>query len=279
MTTRLPTTMIAPNSPLSVVARDGSGAATIFNIPSNNKVYGYGCECTYVDDNAILITAGKQYSLTEHVGELTTDVTKTFDSFTSGDNQGGLDAGLKTANTFYYPHLIKNTLTNAADVLISASATAPTIPADHVHIKRLGAIWVDANSNIRPFVQIGKYFGYQQAILEGSVTNPGNINVNHKIPNQLRTNARIYIDLSNSGNYRAAILYRVQGANQTLGPTPTYTMWAAVGGNTSNSNSHNGSGYVIFTTMSGSINYLFSLGYGGTTTTRYLTQGWYDLDL
>lgn len=70
----------------------------------------------------------------------------------AGDGQGGLDIGIKAANATYHAFLIEDS--GAYDVLLSGSATNPTLPGTYSVVERLGAILTDGLGNIRPFYQV-----------------------------------------------------------------------------------------------------------------------------
>lgn len=78
-------------------------------------------------------------------------VNVTADISTSGAN--GLDTGSEASSTWYYVWVIWNGTTTAA--LISASATAPTMPSGYTHKLRVGTIRNDASSNLWRTLQYG----------------------------------------------------------------------------------------------------------------------------
>lgn len=71
---------------------------------------------------------------------------------------GGLDTGAITANTWYYTWLIAGSAGRAA--LLSASVTAPTLPAGYTYKCRLGAVRTDATGALIPTVQSGRRTQY-----------------------------------------------------------------------------------------------------------------------
>ena len=73
--------------------------------------------------------------------------TKTTGAWASGIGNGALDTGTIAADTWYHAFVIKDESTNAADVLISLSATAPTMPSGYTLALRLGAMETDASSH------------------------------------------------------------------------------------------------------------------------------------
>lgn len=87
---------------------------------------------------------------------LASAITKRLDAvWAAGTNNGGLDTGTKSVSTWYYLWLIRNPTTLVVDVLMSLSATAPTMPSGYTQKRRLpGAIRTDASGNIRAFSMI-----------------------------------------------------------------------------------------------------------------------------
>ena len=84
----------------------------------------------------------------EFTGVLTADIT------TSGS--GGLDTGVEAADTWYAVHVIGSTLgLNPPNVLLSLSATAPTIPTGFDVFRRVGWIRNNSSSDFIDFLQFG----------------------------------------------------------------------------------------------------------------------------
>lgn len=80
----------------------------------------------------------------------------TIDATTVGAN--GLDAGALAANTWYYSYLISDGTTTAG--LLSASATAPTLPTGYTFKLRVGAIQTDATPVFYRLKQKGREAQY-----------------------------------------------------------------------------------------------------------------------
>jgi hypothetical protein len=112
------------------------------------------------DDNTTLMT-------------LSSAISKTVSAFVSGNNNGGLDSGTITANTWYHVFLIQRTDTNAVDVLFSTSPSAPTMPTSYTKERRIGSIKTDGSSAILAFNQSGSEFRWATQVLDVSVTNVG----------------------------------------------------------------------------------------------------------
>ena len=98
------------------------------------------------DDNAVLMS-------------LTSAIAKSMAStFATGSGNGGLDAGTVAASSWYHVYLIANAAATSVDVLVSASATSPTLPSGFTKKRRIGSIRTDASSRILAFSQNGDEF-------------------------------------------------------------------------------------------------------------------------
>jgi hypothetical protein len=79
-----------------------------------------------------------------------------------GNGNGALDSGASlAASTWYHVFAIMRIDTNIVDVLISTSATAPTLPASYTKKRRVGSIKTDGSSHILGFTQLGDRFYWQ----------------------------------------------------------------------------------------------------------------------
>ena len=87
-------------------------------------------------------------------------LTKSLSAWAVGNNNGSLDTGAIAASTGYYVYLIKRPDTQVVDVLISLSATAPTMPTNYT-LKRLVG-WVLTNGSSQLVQWLG-YTGGEQA--------------------------------------------------------------------------------------------------------------------
>jgi len=90
---------------------------------------------------------------------LTTGLVKRLDqAWALGTGNGALDTGSVVANTGYHVFLIRRTSDGVLDILMSTSATNPTLPSGFGAFRRLGAILTNASGFIRKFIQRGDYF-------------------------------------------------------------------------------------------------------------------------
>lgn len=99
-------------------------------------------------------------------------ITKRLDAaWAVGTNQGGLDTGA-IANTTYHVWVIGRVDTNVTDVLFSASATSPTMPANYTKKKCIGSI-IRVSAAILAFTQTLNRFRLSTPFVEIDATNPG----------------------------------------------------------------------------------------------------------
>lgn len=88
-----------------------------------------------------------------------TSYSQTVNSATSG--AGGLDTGSVAASTWYYLYAIYNPATNTQSILMSASATAPTLPSGYTFASgSLSAVLTDGSAHFIGFKQIGNKWQY-----------------------------------------------------------------------------------------------------------------------
>lgn len=96
---------------------------------------------------------------------LSAQMTKQIDnSWAVGDDAGGIDTGSVAADTWYARHLIKNPTTGVVDVLLSLSATAPTLPSGYTLFRRIGWHLTDGSANLISVLQDGDRFNYRVPI-------------------------------------------------------------------------------------------------------------------
>jgi hypothetical protein len=100
---------------------------------------------------------------------LSSALTKRLDAaWAVGSGNGGLDTG-SIANTTYHVWLIQRSDTGAVDVLFSASATSPTMPASYDRKRRIGSI-IRVSGAILAFTQVGDTFNLTASVTERSST-------------------------------------------------------------------------------------------------------------
>ncbi len=99
-------------------------------------------------------------------------VTKTTSSWAVGSGNGSLDTGTIANNTWYHVHLIKRTDTGVVDVLVSTSATAPTLPTNYTVFRRIGSLLTNGSAQWMKFVQSGDTVIYSTPIVALALVTP-----------------------------------------------------------------------------------------------------------
>jgi len=133
---------------------------------------------------------------------LTTGLVKRLDqAWTAGTGNGALDTGSVAANTGYHVYLIRKTADGTLDVLMSTSATNPTLPSGYAGFRRLGAVLTDASAYIRKFTQHGDYFElyYRSADFAGVANGAGPYLRTFVCPKGIPLKLRVYLQ-SNGGS-------------------------------------------------------------------------------
>ena len=131
---------------------------------------------------------------------LASALTKRLDAaWAVGTNQGGLDTG-SIANGTYHIWLIKRPDTGVVDVLFSASASSPTMPANYTLKRRIGSI-LRESAAIVGFDQKGDEFLRKATVLDVAANNPGTSAVTRtlSVPTGLRVWALMHAQLTNVG--------------------------------------------------------------------------------
>jgi hypothetical protein len=106
--------------------------------------------------------------------QLTASISKTTSSWAVGTGNGSLDTGTIANTTWYHVFLIRRLDTGVVDVLISTSATAPTMPANYTWFRRIGSMRTNSSGQWSRFFQDGDRFEWETPFTSfGPVSNPG----------------------------------------------------------------------------------------------------------
>ncbi len=145
--------------------------------------------------------------------------TKTRTSWAVGSGNGALDSGGGTAaSTWYHVFLIQRPDTGVVDVLISLSATSPTLPTNYTLFRRIGSMLSDGSANWVLFSQNGDEFLWSTVPTEingaPSITTATNLQLT--VPTGIKVNALLNAggtaDSSTSGRVYISSL---DGSDQT----------------------------------------------------------------
>jgi hypothetical protein len=152
-TTQLATTafvqsaLVLPNNYISNLLLSTAGSSATFGI-----AVGVAMDST----NVALMTLASAY-------------TKTTSAWALGTAAGSLDTGTIANTTWYHVWLIQRSDTGVVDVLISTSATAPTMPASYDRKRRIGSMLTDGSAQWVSFTQNGDLFTWYTPLGDISV--------------------------------------------------------------------------------------------------------------
>lgn len=121
----------------------------------------------------------------------------------AGTLNGGLDTGVRAANTTYHVWVIKNPTSGVVDALFSTSATNPVMPTGYTLKRRIGAILTEAgSSDIRPFKQVGGWFYWTTPEVDANnITLGAAQNVALSVPAGIKVRAEFSIVVVSSLGY------------------------------------------------------------------------------
>ncbi|QOG20470.1 hypothetical protein [Bradyrhizobium sp. SEMIA] len=153
-----------------------------------------------------LSTAGASASFSVALGQAAGDTnaammtlagayTKTTAPWAVGTGNGALDTGAIANSTWYHVWLIQRSDTGIVDVLISLSATAPTMPTSYDRKRRIGAMKTNGSAQWIKFVQNGDDFTWDAPVSDVSATNPGTAAVTRtvSVPTGVKMEAKLSV--------------------------------------------------------------------------------------
>jgi hypothetical protein len=231
-------------------------------------------------DGLILSTAGSSSTFTVGSGvatdgtttdymTLASSLSKTTGSWTVGTGNGALDTGSIATNTWYHVWLIKRTDTNVVDVLVSLSATAPTMPTNYTLKRRIGAMKTNGSSQWIKFVQTENEFIWDSIVNDANGVNPGTSGTSYTltVPTGIKVRAVVSMFWF---NVSSSIYVAVMSPDATAGggSTATNSMLYSV-----NSTTPGSTGAIIRTNTSAQVVATAS----GSSGSLYInTLGWLD---
>ncbi len=101
---------------------------------------------------------------------LPSSISKTTSAWSAGSGNGGLDTGTIAANTWYYVYAILKADLITSDVLVSLSASSPTMPSGWTLSRRIGAMQTDVSSHWYAFTQTGDDFVRATGVVDVNTT-------------------------------------------------------------------------------------------------------------
>lgn len=121
--------------------------------------------------------------------------TKTTAAWAVGSGHGSLDTSSIAASTWYHVHLIQRLDTLAVDILVSLSATLPTMPPNYTSARRIGSIKTNGSSNWIGYNQNGDEISWLSPPVDvNSTVGSGAFNYAlGGLPPNVQVNARIQV--------------------------------------------------------------------------------------
>jgi len=271
---------------LSILA-EGASAAGVLAVANGGS--GIAVTLTNYIGGLTLSTAGSSATFGIAVGSATdtTNVslmllssayTKTTSAWAVGTAAGSLDTGAIANSTWYHVWLIQRPDTGVVDVLISTSATSPTLPTNYTLKRRIGSMKTNGSAQWVGFTQIGDLFtwsSYVNATLDinNVITGTqGGYAVN--VPTGVKVTARIFGWGQNSNSTSTTYTISSQensSLTTTNGSYPcTVNIISGVG-------VANAAGFTldILTNTTAQINIVGS-GVDGSSLVRASAYAWYD---
>lgn len=236
-----------------------------------------------------LSTAGSSTTFSVAAGEaadstaadlmvLAASISKTTSAWAVGTGNGGLDTGAIAASTWYHAHQIKRPDTGVVDVLVSLSATAPTLPTNYTLFRRIGSMKTNGSSQWAKFFQNDDSFLWSDMpALDINTTNPGTAAITAALggqPTGVRVNALLNVILNNAGPLAAEFLFSSLDIADTA-PSETASPLASGGNDPGASSMVTASQVVVWTNTSAQVRYRL-VGSAVGTVIRVQSVGWND---
>lgn len=154
------------------------GATSASTIPNILQNYLSGLTLSTAGSSATFgIAAGVATdSANGAIMRLASAYTKTTSSWAVGTGNGSLDTGSIANSTWYHVWLIQRSDTKVVDVLISTSATSPTMPASYDRKRRIGAMKTNGSAQWTSFTQLGDRFLWLTPVKDASAASPSDTN-------------------------------------------------------------------------------------------------------
>lgn len=168
---------------------------------------------------------------------LSSAYTKTTSSWAVGTGNGSLDTGSIANSTWYHVWLIQRTDTSVVDVLISTSATAPTMPSNYDRKRRIGAMKTNGSAQWTKFVQLGDEFIWDTQATDINTsqgTTAATLGLN--VPTGLKVIALVNFTAGSGSSAGQAYMNFGTNGDQTISAassTSAKLAWTATGGTAS----------------------------------------------
>jgi hypothetical protein len=238
--TRVPTASTNSNAAISL-----SGSAEIFVTARAEDLSSLGTIRGYLS-GLTLSTAGASATFGIDLGNaadstnigmmsLSSAYTKTTSAWAVGTASGSLDTGTITASRTYHVFLIKRADTGIVDVLISLSATAPTMPGSYTLFRRIGSMLLNSSSQWVKFFQLNDDFWLDVPaadVVDASLVTTA-VTRTLTLPSGIKTTSFLTIvSTAPSGSSMRSYVSSLDVSDQPAS-TSAFNIWAPVGSTSS----------------------------------------------
>jgi hypothetical protein len=251
--------------------RRGDGS---YMLPPRSYLAGYGLS-TAGSSGTMSIAAGAATDTTNTTMiSLTAAISKTTSAWSVGTGNGGLDNGTIANATWYHFYAIMRPDTGVVDVLFSTSATTPTMPANYVYKRRIGAGLTDGSAHWVAFSQTGGEFRWLAGVLDVNTTNPGTsaVSATLTVPIGLKVramfNSTLVINTASAQVYFSDLAANDEATSVTNAPLAQMSNFGVAAGQSA-------VGLEITTNTSAQIRYRLNAS-DGSSIIRIATIGWID---
>lgn len=159
----------------------GAGTATLAELQTARESLGIVVPRGHIA-GLTLSTAGSSATFSVAAGQaaddgaavlvnLASSINKTTGSWAVGTGNGALDTGAIANNTWYHVWLIRRPDTGVVDVLVSTSASSPTMPANYTQRRRIGSMRTNGSAQWTKFYQLADQFLWDAPVLDVDITN------------------------------------------------------------------------------------------------------------
>jgi hypothetical protein len=123
---------------VTVATRDPLGFTPVSTTPPRSYLAGLGFTVAGGTGTFSVSAGSAADSTNASLLTLPSTFTKTTSAWSLGTGGGSLDTGVIANSTWYHPYLIQRPDTGLVDVLMSLSATTPTLPANYTLFRHMG---------------------------------------------------------------------------------------------------------------------------------------------
>lgn len=169
---------------------------------------------------------------------LASSISKTTGAWAVGTGNGALDTGSIANGTWYHVFLIQRTDTGVVDVLISTSASSPTMPTGYTLTRRIGSMLTNGSAQWTKFFQLDDAFYWDVPVQDVSATNPGTSAVTRTLttPLGVKVTAILSMVWTAPAASSSRMLLTSLDIADTAASSSAFNLWAPVGSTGSASN-------------------------------------------